>query len=58
MTPTTQQGKVPTANPEPECNTGYAEPKPKTPAEAQIPGAEPAPDSEEGGLEHEPDPAP
>ena len=48
--------KVPTAHPDPECNTGYAEPKPKDKAEAQIPGAKPKPDHEEGGLEHNPDP--
>jgi hypothetical protein len=54
----TQPPKVPAGHPDPECNTGYAEPKPKTPAEAQIPGAKPRPDPEAGGLEHEPDPEP
>jgi hypothetical protein len=49
---------VPTAHPDPGCNGGYAEPKPKDKAQAQIPGAKPEPDTEEGGLEHEPDPAP
>ena len=49
---------VPTAHPEPECNTGYAEPKLKDKAQAQIDGAKPEPDAEEGGLEHDPDPAP
>ena len=49
---------VPTASPEPECNTGYAEPKPKDKAQAQIDGAKPAPDAEEGGLKHDPDPTP
>ena len=49
---------VPTAHPDPECNTGYAEPKPKDKAQAQIPGAKRAPDAEEGGLSHEPDPTP
>ena len=48
--------QVPVAHPAPQCNTGYAEPKPKDPAQAQIPGARPEPDSEEGGLEHKPDP--
>lgn len=48
--------KVPAAHPDPECNTGYAEPKPKDKSEAQIPGAKPEPDDEEGGLEHDPDP--
>lgn len=51
-------GKVPAAHPEPECNTGYAEPKPKNKREAQIPGAEPPPDAEAGGLEYDPDPEP
>ena len=49
---------VPTAHPDPECNTGYAEPKPKDKAQAQIDGAKPAPDAEEGGLKHDPDPTP
>lgn len=49
-------GKVPAAHPDPECNTGYAEPKPASKQQAQIPGAKPEPDSEEGGLEHESDP--
>ena len=48
--------KVPAAHPDPERNTGYAEPKPKDKSEAQIPGAKPEPDDEEGGLEHDPDP--
>ena len=47
---------VPTGHPDPACNTGYAEPKPKDKAQAQIPGAKPKPDDEEGGLEHDPDP--
>jgi hypothetical protein len=51
-------GPVPAGNPAPACNTGYAEPKPRDKAQAQIPGAKPAPDREEGGLEHDPDPAP
>ncbi len=46
---------VPTAHPDPECNTGYAEPKPKDKAQAQIDGAKPAPDREDGRLEHDPD---
>lgn len=49
---------VPTAHPDPECNTGYAEPKPKDKAQAQIPGAKPEPDAEEGGLKHDSDPTP
>ena len=48
--------KVPAGHPDPECNTGYAEPKPKTPGEAQIPGATPEPDPEDGGLDRETDP--
>ncbi|MDQ3038791.1 MAG: hypothetical protein M3Q51_00890 [Pseudomonadota bacterium] len=51
-----EAGKVPTASPDPACNTGYAEPKPCTKEQAQIPGAKKAPDAEEGGLEHAPDP--
>ena len=47
---------VPAAHPDPACNTGYAEPKPKDKAQALIPGAKPPPDDEEGGLEHDPDP--
>lgn len=43
-------------HPDPECNTGYAEPKPKNRDEAQIPGAKPDPDPEEGGLERTPEP--
>ena len=54
----TGAASVPTAHPDPECNTGYAEPKPKDTAQAQIPGAKPAPDAEEGGLSHDPDPTP
>lgn len=50
--------QVPIAHPDPECNTGYAEPKPKDRAQAQIPGARPEQDSEDGGLEHKPDPTP
>jgi hypothetical protein len=50
--------RVPTAHPDPACNTGYAEPKPKDKAQAQIPGAKPEPDTEAGGLEHDPDPMP
>ncbi|GHB98083.1 hypothetical protein [Thermomonas carbonis] len=53
-----EPSSVPTAHPESECNTGYAEPKPKDKAQAQIPGAKPEPDAEEGGLEHDPDPTP
>lgn len=49
---------VPAAHPDPACNTGYAEPKPKDKAQAQIPGAKPPPDDEDGGLEHDPDPEP
>ena len=49
---------VPAAHPDPACNTGYAEPKPKDKAQAQIPGAKPKSDTEEGGLEHDPDPTP
>lgn len=48
--------RCPPRIPTPECNTGYAEPKPKDKSEAQIPGAKPEPDDEEGGLEHDPDP--
>ncbi len=53
-----EPASVPTAHPEPECNTGYAEPKPKDKAQAQIDGAKPESDAEEGGLEHDPDPTP
>lgn len=48
--------RVPAAHPDPACNTGYAEPKPKDKAQARIPGAKPPPDDEEGGLEHDSDP--
>ena len=48
--------KVPVASPDPACNTGYAEPKPQTKEQARIPGAKQPPNSEEGGLEHQPDP--
>jgi len=48
---------VPLGNPDPACNSGYAEPKPRNKEQAQIPGAKQPPDAEEGGLEHEPDPA-
>ena len=54
----TDAASVPTAHPDPECNTGYAEPKPKDKAQAQIDGAKPEPDAEEGGLKHDPDPTP
>ena len=54
---TSDPRKVPAGHPDPECNTGYAEPKPDSKQQAQIPGAKPKPDGEEGGLEHEPDPA-
>ena len=47
---------VPTAHPDPACNTGYAEPKPRTKEQAHIPGAKQAPNTEDGGLQHEPDP--
>ena len=47
---------LPVASPEPGCNPGYAEDRPKDKAQAQIPGARPEPDAEAGGLEHEPDP--
>ena len=47
--------QVPVAHPDPQCNTGYAEPKPKDRAQAQIPGAKPEADPEDGGLEHYPD---
>lgn len=50
--------KIPAAHPDPECNTGYAEPKPKDKAEAAIPGAKPEPSPEDGRLEHDPDPEP
>ena len=52
--------RVPIAHPDPGCNTGYAEPKPKDKAQAQIPGAQPGLELEveEGGLSHDPDPAP
>ena len=49
--------KVPTGHPDPGCNSGYAEAKPDNKQQAQIPGAKPKPDAEEGGLEHDPDPA-
>ena len=49
-------GKVPTGHPDPQCNSGYAEPKPDNKQQAQIPGAKPEPDPEAGGLEHAPDP--
>ena len=48
--------RIPTANPDPASNTGYAEPKPLNKEQAHIPGAKQPPDKEEGGLEHEPDP--
>ena len=47
--------QVPVAHPDPQCNTGYAEPKPKDRAQAQIPGAKPEVDPEDGGLEHDPE---
>ena len=47
----------PAESPEPEGNTGYAEPKPKTREQARMPGAKQPPNREEGGLEHDPDPA-
>lgn len=47
--------QIPVAHPDPQCNTGYAEPKPGNKAQARIPGARPEPDPEEGGLEHDPD---
>lgn len=47
---------VPVAHPKPECNTGYAEPKPRD--KAQVPGARPEPDGDEGRLEYDPDPSP
>ncbi|HWS78210.1 MAG TPA: hypothetical protein VN205_07520 [Thermomonas sp.] len=56
--PAKSPGKVPTGHPDPECNTGYAEPKPKDRGEAQIPGATPEPDPEEGGLDRDPDASP
>ena len=43
--------QVPVGHPDPQCNTGYAEPKPKDKAQAQIPGAKPEADPEDGGLE-------
>ena len=49
---------VPIRHPDPGCNTGYAEEKPKDKAQAQIPGAKPEPDAEAGGLKHDPDPTP
>ena len=45
-----------TEKPDPMCNSGYAETKPSNKEQAQIPGAKQSPDSEEGGLEHDPDP--
>ncbi|MEO6228349.1 MAG: hypothetical protein ABIO61_10915 [Thermomonas sp.] len=48
---------VPASHPDPGCNTGYAEPKPKNKEQAHIPGAKQPPGNEEGGLEHAPDPA-
>ena len=51
------ENEVPVAHPDPECNTGYAEPKPHSKEQARIPGAKEAPNKEEGGLEHDPDPA-
>ena len=49
---------VPVAHPKPECNTGYAEPKPRDKAQAQVPGARPELDGDEGKLEYDPDPSP
>ena len=53
--PREEPARIPTGHPDPACNTGYAEPKPRDKAEAQIPGATPEPDDEAGGLEHAPD---
>ncbi len=49
--------KMPAASPDPARNTGYAEPRPRSKEQARIQGAKQAPNTEEGGLEHEPDPA-
>lgn len=46
----------PAASPDPASNSGYAEQKPCTKEQAQVPGAKQPPDSEEGGLDHDPDP--
>lgn len=55
--PSTQDAPgVPAASPDPAGNTGYAEPKPADKHQARMPGAKETPDSEEGGLDHEPDP--
>ena len=53
--PREEPARIPTGHPDPACNTGYAEPKPKDKAQAQIDGAKPAPDREDGRLEHDPD---
>ena len=49
--------QVPVAHPDVACNTGYAEPKPRTKEQARIPGGKQPPNAEEGGLEHDPDPS-
>lgn len=48
---------LPAEKPDPTCNSGYAETKPRNKEQAQIPGAKQPPDKEEGGLEHEADPS-
>lgn len=58
MTRANDPANVPAGHPDPGGNTGYAEPKPKNPGEAQIPGATPAPDPEEGGLDRDGDAQP
>ena len=50
------EDRVPDAHPDPACNTGYAEPKPRNKQQAQIPGGKRPPGDEEGGLDHAPDP--
>lgn len=50
--------EVPAAHPDPECNTGYAEPKPKDKGEAQIPAPKPEPSPGGGRVEHDPDAEP
>ncbi|MGV8921860.1 MAG: hypothetical protein ACOH1L_00710 [Thermomonas sp.] len=48
---------MPMASPDPTDYPGYAETKPCTKEQAQIPGAKQPPGTEDGGLEHQPDPA-
>lgn len=49
--------KASAEKPDTASNSGYAETKPRNKKQAQTPGAKQPPDTEEGGLEHEPDPS-